>query len=1329
MGVGRPALSNLVNGKSSLSPDMAVRLEKAFGADRQQLLNRQADFDRYSRIEKDRFITSHVYIPDLQPIKAQHIQKWAESNIEVRNLLPVLLRKLVHSTGHELQQVDFPGYDNAERKGWDGLTEAAAATPWVPEGKSCWEFSTNKNPRNKAEKVYADRLFSVSADERAECSFIFVTPHNWPRKNEWANSKQATGNWKAVRAFDASDLEQWVEESIPAQMWLAEQLDMQIKGFETLDRCWQRWEEASDPKMVPTLFEPALMAHSNTFKKWLQNPNKEPFVVEADSKDEALAFLWCLFQDSDIATGSKAIPAVFKSAETLRTVATPSSRLIPIVCSEEAERELANVYRRLPSIGIRLRNDIRPRNDIDSQSCIALDLPKYDAFEKALAEMGIKGDRVELLARESGCSPTILRRRLSRIPAIMTPQWAGDSVTASDLLPMALIGAWNATSKADREILASLAEKPYQDIEKSIARLLQVDDSPVWSVGHYRGVASRIDALFVVDKHVIEEDLDKFFRLVERVLSESEPALDLPEDQRWAAPIYDKVRAHSNALREGICETLVLLSVHGNNLFQSRIGIDVESRVSILIHKLLAPLTLDKLLSHNKDLPRYAEAAPDVFLKLLETDLRQSSPVVLGLLQPTESGPFASPIRAELLWALECLAWQDLNRVSLILAQLSETIIDDNWTNKPISSLQAMYRSWMPQTATSLEERMKGLETLTKKRPVIGWQICIEQLKTGTRFGNYSYRPRWRSDASGAGQPVTWGEFHQFTRKALDLVFAWPKHDPRTLGDLIERVKDIAEQDQAKVWDLIDAWADSEADDKAKAELRERIRRFAFTRSGRLRGLNDATKNRARLAYKKLQPRDLVVRHAWLFAQHWVEPSTDKIEDQNFDYDKHGEETQKLRTGAMREIWTERGFDGVTDLLSHSNAPDRVGNSLGMSMTDANIQADILRQCLSISDDLEKKFDFCIHGFLSALKDDAQSAILAAVADGMDTNRIVRLFLQAPFGQATWRLIDQYGEKIFIRYWREVVPYWKSHSEADLNEIIDRLLEAKRPRAAFHVVRLDWHQIETSRLKRLLLKVATVDAEPAEWYRVDDYDISAALNSLDGRTGVRPDEMAQLEFLYIEALEHSEHGIPNLERQIADSPIFFVQLLALAFKRNDDGQDPPEWRIEDREHRKGLISAAYQLLGRIQHVPGSDHDGKIKTEALHAWVTEVRRLCAEHGRGEIGDEKIGELLSKAPTEENGEWPCLPVCEVMERIASQEIGTGFNIGVYNNRGVHFREEGGAQERALAAQYRDWAKLREFDYPYVSSVLKSIADGYDRDAQRWDTEAKIEKRLRH
>ena len=1294
---------------------MAVRLEKTFGADRQKLLDIQAAFARHKQREKEKTLAPRTYVPSFLSIKARQIQEWAEHNHDARRLLAVLLRKLIHSTGRELRHVDFPGYDNAERRGWDGQIKADAASPWIPEGKSGWEFGTNKRPSDKAESDYSARLASVPPAERADCTFVFVTPRNWPGKTEWADNKQAAGDWKAVRAFDASDLEQWLEESIPAQMWLAEQLGMPVNGFETLDRCWQRWEEASEPKMVSELFEPSITAYRDTFKQWLEKPSEGPFTVAADSRDEALAFLACLFRD--IAISSEDLACVFDSAETLRTLATSASPFIPIVYTEEAERELATIYRHFHCIVV------RPRNAVDSKPDIALELLNHDTFKKAVVAMGIQSEQEERLARESGRSPTILRRRLSRVDAIRKPQWAANPETIRDLIPMALVGAWHATSDADCKIVSTLAGSPYQKTEESLASLLTLDDSPVWSVGEYRGVASKIDALFAINKHVTETNLVDFIRLAKFVLSESDPALDLPEDQQWAAAIYNKIRGHSTALRDGICETLVLLSVHGNNLFKDRLGIDLKSRVSALIRELLTPLSLDRLLSHNKDLPHYAEAAPDEFLKLLEADLQQPQPAVLGLLKPADS-LFGRCPRTGLLWALECLAWQHLGRVNPILAKLSAVVIDDNWVNKPIAILGAIYRPWMPQTAASLENRIKALEMLTRRFPEIGWQICINQLQTGPEIAFPSYRPRWRDDASDAGRSVTLQEFNEFRLKALDFALAWPKHDQKTLGDLVERLLGMPEEDRPSVWNLIDKWADSQPDEQAKSELRERIRLFVFTRHSR--ELEETTRYRSHKTYQKLQPSDPVIRDAWLFAKLWIDLSDD--EDEEIDPTKRLEKANKLRTRAMKEIWKEYGFEGVTKLLSHDTDPYTVGTSLKPIIHTTKRQADFLRQCLSITGDLEEQINRCMFGFLMSIDNKALNTILSTVAEDMNSEWTVRLFKHAPFTGNTWRQLEQHSTIIQNKYWQEVTPQWTHYSEAEQTEIIDRLLEAKRPRAAFHAVCLDWQRVETSRLKRLLFDVATADAEPVG-YRLETYYISEALTSLNGRTGVSQDEMVQLEFMFMDALEHSQHGIPNLEHQMTESPPLFVQTLAFVFRRHDGGQDPPEWRIEDSERRSNLAFHVYRLFDRIARIPGTGQDGEINAEALQRWMNEVRRLCVEYGRVEVGEQTIGQLLSKAPAEEDGSWPCLPVCEAMERIASQHVGKGFHRGVLNSRGVHSRQidEGGAQERELSAKYRGWARLRAFDYPYVSSILEGIAASYDRKAGWQDDRTKIERRL--
>lgn len=1291
---------------------MAVRLEKAFGADRQQLLDMQAAYERQKGRAGEKEVAVRAFVPPFLTIKAKQIEAWADLT-DTRTRLPVLLRMLVHSTGSDLHRVDFPGYDNAQRKGPDGFVKAGAAIPWVPKGKSYWEFGTTKDQFKKAEEDYTARLTSINQVERANGTFIFVTPRNWPGKTTWEKQKNGTGDWRAVLAFDASDIEQWLEQSVPGQIWLAAQLNLPACGndYETLEQAWCRWVDASEPPLTPDIFASSIAAFRQEFKTWLEKPCDRFFTVAADSRDEALAFLACLFDEEEFRQ-SKDLAAIFTSSATIRTLVASSVPFIPIVHSAEAERELLDTHQRLHCIAFRSRNAI-------NKADITLDLLNYDAFEKALTAMGIDKDRVNQLARESCCSPTILRRRLSQNSAIRTPVWAGDNT----LVPLALIGAWHAEAEADRKIVASLAGGEYKAVAKNVTRLLQLDDSPVWFIWNHCGVVSKIDALSAIAQVVTAEDLKQFFTVATQVLAESDPALELPEDDRWAAAIYDKKRAYSEALRDGICETLVILSVHGNNWFQKRLGTDFERLVADLVRQLLTPLTPEKLLSHNHELPYYAEAAPDEFLEIIQEDLSGPKLTVLELLKPVKPGVFSSPLRSGLLWALECLAWkpQNLLHISKILAQLSGTRIDDNWLNKPDSSLQAIFRSWLPQTAALVEERVKVLQKLTESFPDVVWAICIEQIRPGFKAGHYNYRPRWRSDASGAGGVVTREECYDFYRSVLDLLITWPSHKENILGELVKCLEDMSKEDQTKVWDLIGAWS-RDASEVAKAALRERIRQLAFGWHGR--PLGHETHARACEAYDSLRPDDPIIRHGWLFTKPWIhvsEVSADKIEEGDFTYQKHDAQIDRLRREAIAEIWRERGFKGVRALLTDSDAADTVGRYVASCIASVKARVDFVRNCLSLDGDLRGKAEGCLQGFLRTIEDDTRARVLQAAAEGLPVEDLKRLFVCAPFQASTWRFLDGYGKDVRAGYWQDVFPTpLVQHTPAELIELIDCFLEAHRPRAAFYAVHImGFEAIETSHLKRLLRDVATVNAEPPD--HLDYHYISDALSSLNGRRDVTRDEMAQLEFLFIDVLSHSEHGIPNLESWIMQSPQLFVQVMALAYKRSDKGEDPPEWRI-----RAKAGSAAHCLLDQISKIPGTDENGKIDAVKLSEWLTEARRSCSEYGRTDIGDYCLGELLARAPAGENGIWPCEAVYKAMEQIASRKIAEGFMIGVRNARGSYWRGKGGEQERELAKKYHTSAKHLYSDFPYVGQVLKRIAQLYENDAEREDSRAQIEKR---
>lgn len=1325
LGIGRPALSNFLNGKAALSQEMARRLERAFGANRQDLLDLQARYDRRDEAVRQSIVAGS-HSPSLMQIGARDIDGWT-GRIEARQQLAALLRRLIHSTGRDLVRIDFPAGDNAERPGLDGTLEAKAPTPWIPEGKSAWEFGCDGDPKRKAEEDYGARLKSVSARMRRDMTFVFVTPRNWPGKEKWAEEKAARDEWKDVRVYDASDLEQWLEQSAPTQVWFAERLGKPVDGFRSLDGCWSDWAEVCDPALSPALFSVA-EGSSDDFERWLDAPPERPFIVAAGSPEEALAFACHLGRETKSDTDEPSAGAlVFDTLEAVRRFrAANAVPRIGIVHDSQVEREIGALHRRCHCV------IVRPINDVESNPDIKLGLPGWRDFSDALESMGMSHDRADTLARVSGRSPTVLRRRLSDVPAIRTPDWAKDARTARTLLPAALVGAWSKASPSDREVVQRLARAEDQnDVESGVMELLALKDSPLWSTREYRGVVSRIDALFGIAQFVTETDIDNLFSVAERVLSEPDPALDLPEEERWAAAIHDKVRDHSAALRAGIRETLVLLSVHGDTLFRNRLGGDFEARISSLVRQLLIPFTTDTLLSQLNDLSDYAEAAPKAFLGLIEADLKTPEPAVFGLLTPVESGPLDRCLRSGLLWALEGLAWNDLGRVSLILARMSTIPINDNWANKPISSLEALYRSWSPRTGASLAERMRSLETLTKRFPDVGWRVCVAQLNTRPQFAFPSHRPRWRDDASSTSQGVTREQFEESRLKALDLVLAWPNHDELTLGDLVELIHGLSDEDRIKVWDLIDGWADSEADDKAKARLREGIRRSAFTRRGPSRGVGNEGLDRARTTYDRLVPRDPVVRHAWLFANSWIEPSSDEIEEEDRDHQARHERIRVLRAEAMKEVWAETGFDGLIELLSDCRAPRVVGEALDSAIPNEETRADFLRRCASLTGPLQMDAEWCLRGFLWSVDDGARGPLLAAAASDAETELIARLYRCAPFERHTWRLLDGYDSKVQDLYWQEVMPEWNRHDEAELSEIVDRLLDVKRPHAAFHAVHVDLSKIETSRLKRLLFDVGTTDTESSEHYLPAGYDISEAMNELNGRSCVSRAEMVRLEFMYIQALDHSEYGIPNLERWISESPIGFVQILALLFKRDDGGQDPSEWHIAQSEQRPELGSAAYRLLERLSHIPGTDHNGDIDVEALSRWIAEARRLCAEHGRAAVGDQHIGQILSRGPADDGGIRPCLAVSEAMERVGSDEIGSGFGMGIRNGRGESgcLIGEGGDQERELAETYRDWARQRSPDYPYVGSVLDEIAASYDREALWLDDKAEFDRRLEH
>jgi addiction module HigA family antidote len=1328
LGVGRPALSNLLNANAALSPDMAGRLERAFPkvANARELLDMQAAYDAARAREKGVASSVRGYVPRVLDLTASDLEDWAGRH-KARGRLAVLLRMLIHSTGAGLTRVDFPGNDDSERPGWDGFVEAQEATPWIPAGRSGWEFGVNKDIKRKADKDYRKALVQNPAEDRAKTTFVFATPRRWRGKDSWRTSRLAEGQWQDVRVLDASDLEQWLERSASAQVWLADELGKSAPGVASLDECWNRWAGECKSILTAALFEEAIELEGGTILAKLAGASPDPVVVASDSRDEALAFLSCLFsKDEAEAKALRDRVVVFTQPGPLARLAASSASFVPVIASPEVEEELAPHHGALRSILV------YPRHATTKiKADVVLQPPGYAAFEKALREVGLGRDEVERLGRESGRSLTVLRRRLSRLPGIRAPRWANDARLAAGLVPFFFAGAWK-DAPPDRAVLELLAhDTPYAELEGRLTELLKLDDAPVWLIKSLRGLVSQIDTLFAVSPTMTERDLERFFEVAKLVLSDDDPSLDLPEEQRWMAGIYGKTRELSAPLREGIGDAFVLLSVHGDELLGERVDVRPSVRARLLVREVLTPLTVRKLEAQSDNLPLYAEAAPEEFLDILAEDLNSPDPESLKLMRPV-TATFGRCPRTGLLWALENTAWapERLLRTVDILARLAGRVIDDNWSSKPSETLNQIFRCWLPQTSVDVDGRIRALDYLIERHPKVAWPLCVAQFDWRSRVGGYSKKPRWRLDGLGHGEPATRRERHRFAVYALECALAWKDHTHETLGDLVELAAGFGDAHQKRMWKAISTWSDT-APDEDKALLRDKVRVFTTAKRARKTEQNSGKvprfAARDQHAYEKLKPKDLVLEHAWLFRTGWIRESGG---EERVGYRSYQEQIDSRRLTALSAVLTQRGIKGALQLAEVGEAEGIVGWILARVLPSLTEQSDAVRYLIKGADgeSVESvKRQSLISGLLANVSDNVLEQLLAAVSREHEPAQAMSVLLLAPFRSSTWRFVQRLGSDVQTAYWKNVIPMWGQQTKAERVEAVGALLAVSRPRAAFVLVHFDLDHLRPQQLFRLMMDVATSSSEAPEAFRLDPYRIAEGFDLLTKSGEIAIEEMASLEYAYIEVLDGQEAPIPNLERHIEEHPELFVQAVVATSPRSDDAEDPEEWQSPTQEIAHARARKALTLLENLSRIPGHGRDGAIEPARLRGWVRRVREICAELARTEAGDRQIGALLSRAPVGRDGVWPCEPVREVLDEIANDSLCRGLTIARYNSRGVHMRGEAGHSERALAAEYATWASAMEFTHPRVARILRELVAWYEHDANEEDYEARVRNRL--
>ena len=116
-------------------------------------------------------------------------------------------------------------------------------------------------------------------------------------------------------------------------------------------------------------------------------------------------------------------------------------------------------------------------------------------------------------------------------------------------------------------------------------------------------------------------------------------------------------------------------------------------------------------------------------------------------------------------------------------------------------------------------------------------------------------------------------------------------------------------------------------------------------------------------------------------------------------------------------------------------------------------------------------------------------------------------------------------------------------------------------------------------------------------------------------TDISSQRLATIEWRYLELLQYSVVIPKTLYAVLADEPQFFVDLIQLMFRSENEESQKVEGELTEDEikNEKAKLNNAYNLLHDWNQIPGTQDDGAVDFDKLLNWVEKVRDACKESG--------------------------------------------------------------------------------------------------------------------
>ena len=1244
---------------------------------------------------------------------SSQIVNWAD-NPDASHLFPELVRRLILASGPLPDFLNMPSGSSVRMPGWDGLLDVSEGNLWIPHGRSAWEFSCEKSPKQKADGDYEKRTGDPKGEIPLETTYVCVTSRKFNGKDAWANDRRKEGAWADVRVLDADDLVPWLAESPAVSEWFARLIgQIPDSGVIPLEQWWNSWASVTQLATSPELVLAGRREEVDAVADWVKGTSSSWF-VQGVTRDEAIAFFAASAYSRLDEWGSTVLARalVVQSDEAWRGL---EHHKLPLVLIPNFVGGLA------PQIAVQQGHHVLTPLDASQEprgsGCTLSRLGRDETFS-ALTEMGLPESKVVELVEKTARRLAIMRRFLVEEAGFPGPDWAASA--SSSLVALVLVGQWEEDRPGDRELIENLIGKSYSDIEEELTAAEGSADSPLVKAGRKWRFTSHEESWNILAQRLTETRAARFRELASTVLAQTSPQFELPIGERYLAPVLGKTLPQSSTIREGISRTLALMGTYPER------AKNLESVRYLPVRVTTEALSAGKgwaiwaTLSH--ELPILAEAAPDALLDAVERDLSASPSPLEDLFGQVGHSLFDGTPYTGLLWALERLAWSadHFSRVAMILARLASFEVENNIVNRPTESLRGLFAAGLRFTEVSDADRLETLGALADRYPQRGWELAVSIYPSNGTFVQHRRLPHWRPWGQDVSTRQTVEEFREYLAAIEKYLICGVQSEATRWTAFIDLLPMLSSETRLQALCSLLGQAKILSDQPPAKELWDKIR-FTLNRH---RSFPEApwamtVEETTTLfeAYDRLTPKDPVMANTWLFFERPAFPDPAPAESTSL------EEKQKRADEAQRDavhlIYSIGGEPSIIRLAELASIPGAVGRAISRAL---EVDLSISLALPHVGSSNPELRDFARQAVFTLSRDSGweplEEILRQLKASDSKHSQIAEVFLCAPANWDTWERISGESPETQAQYWNSVLPFMISTENDDEFKFgIQRIIDSGRSSDVVDLLAYVDGHIE------LVLKVlAQLPMDHGKQIpegrqpRTDGYSIGALLEKLDQSRYVADEVIAGLEIPFLLVLDYEQRELA-LHREVLRQPSLYADLLSWVFKRSDGLEDAEE---ETRERR---AEVGFQVLWNLRGIPGINEHSEVDKDILNEWVNEARRLCKERGREDIGDEQIGQLLANSPTGSDGLWPCEPVRDLLDSLASNQVGLGFTVGKFNLRGVTSRGvfEGGESERSLADRYRSDSMKMAPSWPFTAQLLRKLAEDYDLSGRQFDRES--------